>query len=88
MAGFDLEPRNNLRKIFKLLSEQSDEDEKKFDSEENDLLEKKVENKIILENIKDDGNGIGIDFDSANSEKLNEVYRKTGQDEFLPLKLH
>ena len=88
MAGFDLEPRNNLRKIFKLLSEQSDQDEKKFDSEENDLLEKKVENKIILGKIVDDGNDVGTDFKPANPEKLNDVYRRTDKDEFLPLKLH
>ena len=83
MAGFDLEPRNNLRKIFKLLGEQSDEAEKMFHSEENHLLEKKVEKTIIFEN--DDGNA---NFEQANPEKLNEVYRKTDQDEFLPLKLH
>ena len=83
MAGFDLEPRNNLQKIFKLLGEQSDEAEKMFYSEENDLLEKKVEKTIIFEN--DDGNA---NFEEANPEKLNEVYRKTDQDEFLPLKLH
>ena len=88
MAGFDLEPRNNLRKIFKLLREQSDEDERKFDSEEYDPLEKKVENKIILENIVDDGNDVEIDFEPANPEKLNDVYRRTDKDEFLPLELH
>merc|ERR1719378_574750 len=87
MAGFDLEPRNNLRKIFKLLGEQSDLDEPKFDSDENDLLEKKIENKIILENIEDDGNDVGTDFKPANPEKFNDVYRKTDKDEFLPLKL-
>ena len=88
MTGFDLEPRNNLRKIFKLLREQSDEDEQKFDSEQNDLLEKKVENTIILENIVDDGNDVEIDFEPANPEKLNDVYRRTDKDEFLPLELH
>ena len=88
MAGFDLEPRNNFRKIFKLLGEKSDQDEKNFDSEENDLLEKKVENTIILENIVDDGNDVEIDFEPATPEKFDDVYRRTDKDEFLPLKLH